>query len=60
VSEAGDCIDPSFSPDGRYLVYTHRKKGYSELKIVSVTGRANRGLFNGLSDVGSPAWSPAR
>lgn len=60
VSASGDCIDPSFSPDGRYLVYTFRKKGYSELKIVSVTGRGGKGLFNGLPDVGSPAWSPAR
>jgi Tol biopolymer transport system component len=58
VSANGDCVDPSFSPDGRYLVYTFQKNGYSELKITSVDGRWQKVLFKGLSGVGSPSWSP--
>jgi TolB protein len=55
-----DCEDPSFSPDGRQLVYSLRKKGYSALKITSLDGRRERTLVSGLGDIGSPAWSPAR
>ncbi len=56
----GDCEDPSFSPDGRSLVYTYRKRGYSALKIISTDGRRQRTLVSGLTDAGSPAWSPGR
>jgi TolB protein len=61
TSEAdGDCEDPSFSPDGRSLVYTYRKRDYSALKIISLDGRRQRTLVTGLGDMGSPAWSPGR
>src|SRR3970040_2239249 len=53
----GDCEDPSFAPDGRSLVYTFRKRGYSALKIISSDGRSQRTLVSGLGDAGSPAWS---
>jgi TolB protein len=56
----GDCEDPSFSPDGRSLVYTYRKRDYSALKIISLDGRRQRTLVTGLGDMGSPAWSPGR
>ena len=55
-----DCEDPSWSPDGRYLVYSYRKRGYSELKIISSDGRQERTLASGLTDMGSPSWSPGR
>ncbi len=57
---AGDCVDPCFSPDGRYLVYTFQKKGYSDLKIISADGRWERPLFSGMAGAGSPSWSPRR
>ncbi len=60
VSSDGNCEDPSFSPDGRYLVYTYSKKDYSVLKITSADGRWGRTLFSGLPGAGSPAWSPRR
>lgn len=56
----GDCEDASFSPDGRSLVYTYKKRDYSALKIISSDGRRQRTLISGLGDVGSPAWSPGR
>jgi TolB protein len=55
-----DCEDPSWSPDGRYLVYSYRKRGYSDLKTISSDGRQERTLASGLSDMGSPSWSPGR
>ncbi|HEX9204998.1 MAG TPA: hypothetical protein VF853_03625 [Candidatus Deferrimicrobiaceae bacterium] len=55
-----DCEDASWSPDGRYLVYSYRKRGYSELKIISSDGRQERTLASGLTDMGSPSWSPGR
>ncbi len=60
ASADGDCIDPAFSTDGRYVVYTYQKKGYSELKIISIDGRLERSLISGLSEAGSPSWSPRR
>ncbi len=55
-----DCVDPCFSPDGRYLVYTLEKKGYSELKIIAADGRWERSLYSGMAGAGSPSWSPRR
>ncbi len=55
-----DCVDPCYSPDGRYLVYTLQKKGYSELKIISADGRWERSLYSGMAGAGSPSWSPRR
>lgn len=61
VSAGGaDCVDPCYSPDGRYLVYTLQKKGYSELKIISADGRWERSLYSGMAGAGSPSWSPRR
>ncbi len=56
----GDCVDPCYSPDGRYLVYTFQKKGYSDLKIISADGRWERPLLSGMAGAGSPSWSPRR
>jgi TolB protein len=60
VSADGDCLDPSWSADGRLLVYTFQKKEYSDLRIVSADGRTGKRLYTGLPAVGSPAWSPKR
>ncbi len=59
-ASGADCVDPCYSPDGRYVVYTYQKKGYSELKIVSADGRWERPLYSGMAGAGSPSWSPRR
>jgi len=59
-ARGADCVDPCYSPDGRYLVYTYQKKGYSELKIISADGRWEKSLYSGMAGAGSPSWSPRR
>ena len=55
----GDCEDPSFSPDGRSLVYTFQKKGLLCTENHLIGRSDGNGPWSpGLGDVGSPAWSP--
>jgi TolB protein len=46
--------DPSWSPDGRYLVFSVRGR----LRVASKDGRSNKQLTAGGGDDTSPAWSP--
>jgi TolB protein len=51
-------INPSWSPDGRFLVFESRRHGEPELYIMAVDGSRERRLTtNSFSDT-HPAWSP--
>ena len=51
-------INPSWSPDGRWLVFESRRHGPAELYVIGVDGTGERRLtWNGAHDT-HPAWSP--
>ena len=51
-------INPSWSPDGRQLVFQSDRHGRTELYIVDADGTGERRLtWNGADDT-HPAWSP--
>ena len=53
-------INPSWSPDGRRLVFESRRHGNVELYIIDADGTGERRLTHSPSDVANshPSWSP--
>ena len=49
---------PSFSANGRMIIYATEVKGRGVLEAVSVDGRAHQRLGLRMGDVREPAWSP--
>ncbi|HUO79803.1 MAG TPA: hypothetical protein VMU00_06650 [Steroidobacteraceae bacterium] len=59
ATEPGAKTSPSFSPDGRQLVYSWRRPdGTQKLYLRAPTGGAPRPLTAGGGSDGFPAWSP--
>jgi TolB protein len=58
TDSVGNAGFPSWSPDGRQLVYRKAVNGRSALMIVDVGTRAVRPLTDGSASDNSPAWSP--
>ncbi len=53
-----ECFEPSFSPDGRMLVFVGLKDGFSDLYTISLeTGKVER-LTATFADEFSPSWTP--
>lgn len=53
-----ECFEPSFSPDGRRLVFVGLKDGFSDLYTISLeTGEVER-LTATFADEFSPSWTP--
>ena len=50
--------DPSFSPDGRRIVFTSTHDGERQLYVMSTNGGPAIRLTHGDGPYGSPAWSP--
>jgi TolB protein len=51
---------PSFSPNGRMLLYATSGDGGGTLAGVSTDGRVRQELATQQGDVREPAWSPFR
>lgn len=58
TDSTGNAGFPSWSPDGRQLVYRMAKESRSALMIVDIETRAVRALTDGSANDNSPAWSP--
>ena len=50
-------FQPSFSPDGRYLVYLSDQKGWFDLYRIDLLDGSHRRLIGMESELGIPAWT---
>jgi TolB protein len=57
ITGAGSNEDPSWAPDGRYLVFSSSRTGRRTLWIGDRDGRAQKQLTTGNGDDTQPAWS---
>ncbi|MGA1060466.1 MAG: Tol-Pal system beta propeller repeat protein TolB [Burkholderiaceae bacterium] len=60
VPGALDVESPSFSANGRMIVYASRTKGRDELITTTVDGRVRTRLLGAKGDIREPAWGPFR
>ena len=49
---------PSWSPDGKRIVFVSERDGNSEIYVMDADGRNQHNLTNNLSSDSSPSWSP--
>lgn len=57
ITGAGTNEDPSWAPDGRYLVFSSSRSGRRSLWIADRDGRTQKQLTTGNGDDTQPAWS---
>ena len=50
--------DPSWAPDGRYLVFSAGRGSHRRLVLADRDGKVSKELTRGAGDDTSPAWSP--
>jgi Tol biopolymer transport system component len=58
IDEAGEIFNPSWSPDGRYIVYAASVGGLMDLFIIDVETQERRRLTDDEYAELQPAWSP--
>jgi Tol biopolymer transport system component len=51
-------INPSWSPDGRRLVFQSEREGHTQLYVIGADGSGERRLTWSLGEDTHPAWSP--
>ena len=49
---------PSFSPNGRLIIYTTQEAGKDSLMMTTIDGRVKSRLAGQLGDMREPYWGP--
>jgi TolB protein len=55
---ADGATEPSFSPNGKYIMYATRGGGRAALAVVSVDGRVKQRLTTQAGNIREPNWGP--
>jgi TolB protein len=55
---ADDASEPSFSPNGKYIMYATNSGGQRSLAVVSVDGRVKQRLTTQAGNIREPNWGP--
>jgi TolB protein len=55
---ADNASEPSFSPNGKYIMYATKEGGRTTLGIVSVDGGVKQRLTTQLGNIREPSWGP--
>ncbi|WP_036165586.1 Tol-Pal system beta propeller repeat protein TolB [Massilia sp. 9096] len=55
---ADGATEPSFSPNGKYIMYATKGGGRTALSVVSVDGRIKQNLSTQAGNIREPSWGP--
>jgi TolB protein len=55
---ADGATEPSFSPNGKYIMYATKGGGRTSLAVVSVDGRVKQRLTTQAGNIREPSWGP--
>jgi TolB protein len=55
---ADGATEPSFSPNGKYIMYATKGGGRTALSVVSVDGRVKQNLSTQAGNIREPSWGP--
>jgi TolB protein len=55
---ADGATEPSFSPNGKYIMYATKGGGRTSLAVVSVDGRVKQNLSTQAGNIREPSWGP--
>ncbi len=55
---ADGATEPSFSPNGKYIMYATKTGGRTSLAVVSVDGRVKQRLSTAAGNIREPNWGP--
>ena len=58
LSDTSNDESPSFSPNGKYLLYATSSGGRKSLAVVSVDGRVKQRLTTQAGNIKEPTWGP--
>jgi TolB protein len=58
LSDGGREESPSFSPNGRWVMYATQAGGRDSLLAITVDGRVKQRLSSSLGDIREPSWGP--